>query len=115
MTMKIKNVVANGKTQRVTLASRTSVIKTSQLSTIISIKFCIPDGISLMFFQVVTRTMTRIIAATIQEQIIELDMGSAICFGHHPAKIEGTFLSGDGPRYKSAGAASEGSTSSSAG
>jgi hypothetical protein len=50
-----------------------------------------------MFFQVVTRTTTRMIAATIQEQIIELDMGSAICSGHHPAKIAGTFLSGDGP------------------
>src|ERR1700733_6240920 len=101
MTMKIKKVVANGKTQRVTQATRTSVIKISQLSTIISIRFCIPDGISLMFFQVVTRTTIRMIAATIQEQIIELDMGSAICFGHQAAKIEGISLSfsvsGNGP------------------
>jgi hypothetical protein len=50
-----------------------------------------------MFFQVVTRTTIRMIAATIHEQTIELEMGSAICAGHHPAKIEGTFLSGDGP------------------
>ena len=97
MTMKTRNVVANGKTQRVTRASRTSVMKLSQLSQIISIRFCIPDGISLMFFHVVTRTTTRMIAATIQEQIIELETGSAICAGHHPAKIEGTFFSGDGP------------------
>jgi len=97
MTMKIKNVVAYGKTQRVTLGSKTSVIKLSQPSQIISMKFCIPDGISLMFFHVVTRTTIRMIAATIHEQTIELDMGSAICFGHHPAKIEGTSFSGDGP------------------
>src|SRR5271170_2741131 len=96
MTIKIKNVVAYGKTQRVTLGSKTSVIKLSQPSQIISIRFCIPEGISLMFFQVVTRTTIRMIAATIHEQTIELDIGSAICAGHQLAKIEGTLLSGDG-------------------
>src|SRR5271155_3167377 len=95
--MKIKNVVANGKTQRVTFGSKTSAMKLSQLSQIISIRFCIPDGTSLMFFQVVTRTTSKMTAATIHEQTIELEIGSAICAGHHPAKIEGTSLSGDGP------------------
>ena len=76
MTMKMKNVVANGKTQRVTRLSRISPIKLSQPSTIASITFCMPDGTSLMFFQVVTRTTTRMIAATIQVQIIELVIGN---------------------------------------
>ena len=56
-----------------------------------------PDGISLICFGVVTRTITKIIAATIQEQMIELDIGSAIAFGHQLAKMEGTFCSGEGP------------------
>src|SRR5450432_2518608 len=76
MTMKMKNVVANGKTQRVTRLSKISPIKPSQPSTIASITFCIPDGISLMFFQVLTRTTIKIIAATIQVQIIEFVTGS---------------------------------------
>src|ERR1700733_1656454 len=94
MTIKIKNVVAYGNTQRVTLGSKTSVIKLSQPSTSASSAFCIPDGISLMFFQVVIRTMTRMIAATIHEQIIEFEIGSAIACGHQLAKIEGTSLFG---------------------
>src|SRR5580658_7226886 len=97
MTMKMRNVVANGKTQRVTLLSSTSAIKLSQPSTSASSAFCIPSGISLICFGVVERTITRIMAATIQEHTIELDIGSASCAGHHPAKIEGTFLFGDGP------------------
>ena len=76
ITMKMKNVVANGKTQRATRWSRMSPIKPSQPSTSASITFCIPDGISLMFFHVVTRTMTMMSAATIQVQIIELVTGN---------------------------------------
>ena len=95
--MKMKNVVANGKTQRVTRGSKMSPIKLSQPSTSASITFCIPAGISLMFFQVVTRTMTKIIAATIHVQTIELVTGSEICFGHQAAKIEGMFFWGGGP------------------
>ncbi len=60
-------------------------------------KFCIPDGISLIFFQVVTRTTIKMTAATIHEQTIELETGSEICFGHQLAKIEGTPSSRDGP------------------
>ena len=75
MTMKMKNVVANGKTQRVTRLSRMSPIKLSQPSTSASSTFCMPDGISLMFFQVVTRTTIKMSAATIQVQIIELVTG----------------------------------------
>ena len=95
--MKIKNVVANGKTQRVTFASKTSAMKLSQPSQIISIRFCIPEGTSLMFFQVVTRTTSKMTAATIHEQTIELETGSASCAGHQPAKTEGTPSSRDGP------------------
>ena len=51
-------------------------IKLSQPSTSISITFCPPVGISLMLFQVVTRTMTKISAATIHVQIIELVTGN---------------------------------------
>src|ERR1700677_402175 len=97
MTMKMRNVVAKGKTQRVTRSSKTSVIKLSQPSTSISRKFCIPEGISLMRFDVVARTMTRMTAATIHEQTMEFDMGRAICLGHQLLKIEGTLGSGDAP------------------
>ncbi len=76
MTMKMKKVVANGKTQRVTCGSRMSPIKPSQPSTSASMAFCMPDGISLLFFQVVTRTTTKIITATIHVQTMELVMGS---------------------------------------
>jgi len=38
------------------------------------------------------------ISAIIHEQTIELEIGSAIAAGHQLEKIEGTFLSGDGPR-----------------
>src|ERR1700744_3099129 len=73
--MKMKNVVANGNTQRVTRLSKMSPIKLSQPSTSASIKFCMPVGISLMF-QVLSRTTTRMIAATIQVQIIEFVTGN---------------------------------------
>src|ERR1039457_855022 len=75
ITMKMKKVVANGKTQRETRLSKMSPIKPSQPSTIASSTFCMPEGISLMFFQVLTRTTTRMMAATIQVQIIELVTG----------------------------------------
>ena len=76
MTMKMKNVVANGKTQRATRLSRMSPIKPSQPSMSASITFCPPDGISLMLFHVVRRTMTTMSAATIQVQIIEFVTGN---------------------------------------
>src|SRR5690242_292050 len=75
MTMKMKNVVANGKTQRVTRLSKISPINVSQPSTRASIAFCRPVGISLRF-PAPARTMTRMTAATIQEQIIEFVTGS---------------------------------------
>ncbi len=75
MTMKIKKVVANGKTQRVTRLSRISPIKLSQPSTKASITFCKPEGISLMLFQVPTRTTIRMNAATTQVQIMEFVIG----------------------------------------
>src|SRR5258708_5863035 len=71
MTMKMKNVVANGNTQRVTRLSKMSPIRPSQPSTSASMTFCSPDDTSLMFFQVETRTTTKIRAATINVQIIE--------------------------------------------
>ena len=75
ITMKMKNVVANGKTQPATRLSRMSPIKPSHPSMSASITFCPPDGISLMRFHVVRRTMTTMSAATIQVQIIELVTG----------------------------------------
>ena len=90
MTMKMKNVVANGKTQRVTRLSKISPIKPSQPSTIASSTFCIPDGTSLMFFQVETRTTIRMSAATIQVQIIELVIGNPPTLKTSSA-AEGTF------------------------
>ena len=74
--MKMKNVVAKGKTQRATFLSRMSLINPSQPSTSASITFCAPDGISFMLFHVVTRTMTIMSATTIQVQIIELVTGN---------------------------------------
>src|SRR5580704_4508155 len=76
ITIKIKKVVANGKTQRVTRSSRMSPIKPSKLSTSASMAFCIPDGTSLMFFQVVARTMINMSPATIQVQTIEFVIGN---------------------------------------
>ena len=76
ITIKMKKVVANGKTQRVTRLSKMSPIKLSQISTSDSRRFCIPDGISLMFLGVVERTMIKIRAATIQLQIMELLTGN---------------------------------------
>ena len=75
MMMKMKNVVANGKTHRVTLGSRMLPIKPSQPSTSVSITFCPPVGISFNF-QVVARTMTKISAATIHVQTIEFVTGN---------------------------------------
>src|SRR5579862_609139 len=75
MTMKIKNVVANGKTQRVTRLSKISPIRLSHISTSDSKKFWIPLVIYLMFFEVVARKMIKINAATIHVQIIELVTG----------------------------------------
>src|SRR6516225_194736 len=75
MTIKMKNVVAKGNTQRATLGSRISPNKPSQLSISVSITFCPPVGTSFTR-HVVTRTMTRITAATIHVQIIELVTGN---------------------------------------
>ena len=77
ITMNMKNVVANGKTQPATRLFRMSPIKPSHPSTSDSIAFCLPDGISLTRFHVVRRTMTRMIAATIQVQIIEFVTGQS--------------------------------------
>src|SRR5665213_4446209 len=85
-TMKMKKVVANGKTQRVTFGSSKSPIKFPQPSTKASTAFCPPVGISFKF-QVVTRTITKINNATIQVQTIE-------------------FVTGSGPMLKSVGAIS---------
>ena len=75
MTMKMKNDIANGKTHLTTFGSSTLPIKLSQPSISASITFCPPDGTSCIF-QVVSRTMKIISAATIQVQTIELVTGS---------------------------------------
>ena len=56
--------------------------------------FWSPDGTSLMFFQVETRTTIKISAATIQVQIIELVTGNPNTLKISSA-AEGTFGSAD--------------------
>src|ERR1039458_7802051 len=74
--MKMKNVVANGKTHFATRLSRMSPITPYQPSTSDSITFCIPVGTSLTPFHVVRRTMSKMTAATIHVQIIEFVTGN---------------------------------------